>query len=61
MNDEKTPKICPYIQGEKNGQPFRCVRDQCVSWTTVYTVEYLATTGCIRVFEPQMTDGLLRV
>lgn len=54
-------KVCPYLPATKDGDPARCLREQCVCWVTIYTIEHLPVTGCIRVAAPQMHDGLLRV
>ena len=60
MSEEKE-KVCPYLPAKKDGKPATCVKANCAAWVTVYTIEHLPVTGCIRVLQPQMTDGLLRV
>lgn len=54
-------KICPDITLATDKEPRKCVRHECAFWQTVYTIEGIPTSGCIKNLGPQMTDGLLRV
>jgi len=61
MSEHHKPKICPLLPVGKDGEPRPCLQHDCMFWTRVYTIERLPNEGCIRVFAPEMVDGLLRV
>jgi len=52
-------KVCPLMSDGTS--KIHCIEHECMFWTMVYTTERHTTYGCIKVLEPQMVDGLLRV
>ena len=59
-------KICPIMSGPDNVHrddgKVECIENDCMFWQRVYTTEGLMNNpDCIKVLEPMVRDGVLRV